>query len=57
MEMSERANEIAELAKDILGNILQGILAGGGTVAPEAAAKLAVQSATALVDKLAAEQG
>jgi hypothetical protein len=55
--MSERDNEIDELAKSILGNIVQGALAGGKIVDPKTTADLAVLCATALVDKLADSRG
>ncbi|WP_167397621.1 hypothetical protein [Paraburkholderia aromaticivorans] len=51
--MSERESEISELAKSILGNIVQGALAGGKIVDAQVSAELAVLCATALVDKLA----
>ncbi|MCP3724718.1 hypothetical protein M3I53_16575 [Paraburkholderia sp. CNPSo 3272] len=51
--MSERDNEIADLAKDILGNIVQGMLASGKALVPADAANAAMQCATALVDQLA----
>lgn len=55
--MSERDKEIAELAKNILGNVIQGTLAGGrATIDPKEAAKAAVLCATALVDMLADER-
>ncbi|WP_196483498.1 hypothetical protein [Burkholderia territorii] len=55
--MTERDNEIAELSKDLLGRIVQGTVASGAPVDAEQCATLAVQCATALVDKLEARSG
>ncbi|MEX3941832.1 hypothetical protein AB4Y44_20175 [Paraburkholderia sp. BR10937] len=54
--MSERDNEISDLAKDILGNVIQGMLASGKPLVPRDAANAAVLCATALVDQLADSQ-
>ncbi|WP_179404527.1 hypothetical protein [Burkholderia guangdongensis] len=53
--MTERQNDIADLAKDLLGAIVRGTLAAGASVDPDRSAELAVRCATALVDRLAAE--
>ncbi|WP_175932872.1 MULTISPECIES: hypothetical protein [unclassified Burkholderia] len=50
--MTERDREIAELAKELLGRIVQGTVATGATVDVEQCAALAVRCATALVDRL-----
>ncbi|KWA27128.1 hypothetical protein WT39_19535 [Burkholderia territorii] len=55
--MTERDNEIAELSKDLLGRIVQGTVVNGAPVDAEQCAALAVQCATALVDKLDARGG
>ncbi|WP_196766843.1 hypothetical protein [Burkholderia territorii] len=55
--MTERDNEIAELSKDLLGRIVQGTVANGVPVDAAQCAALAVQCATALVDKLDARSG
>ncbi|VWC20338.1 hypothetical protein BLA6860_05772 [Burkholderia lata] len=52
--MTERDYEIADLSKDLLGRIVQGTVASGAAVDAEQCAALAVQCATALVDRLAA---
>ncbi len=54
--MSDRTSEIEQLAKGILGNIVQGTLAGGKLVDPKVSAERALLCATALVDKLAASR-
>ncbi|MBZ5789400.1 hypothetical protein K8353_04700 [Burkholderia contaminans] len=55
--MTERDDEIADLSKELLGRIVQGTVAGGAVVDPEQCAALAVQCATALVDRLEARSG
>ncbi|KWD23322.1 hypothetical protein WL61_10475 [Burkholderia ubonensis] len=55
--MTERDYEIADLSKDLLGRIVQGTLAAGATVDAERSAELAVQCATALIDRLAEQTG
>lgn len=50
--MTERDYEIGDLAKDLLGRIVQGTLAAGATVDAEQSAELAVRCATALIDRL-----
>ncbi|WP_175960755.1 hypothetical protein [Burkholderia pyrrocinia] len=55
--MTERDYEIADLSKDLLGRIVQGTVANGAAVDAEQCAALAVQCATALVDKLEALSG
>ncbi|UVE67400.1 MULTISPECIES: hypothetical protein [Burkholderia] len=55
--MTERDYEIADLSKDLLGRIVQGTIANGAAVDAEQCAALAVQCATALVDKLGARSG
>ncbi|AOJ27780.1 hypothetical protein WJ12_22910 [Burkholderia seminalis] len=55
--MTERDHEIAELSKDLLGRIVQGTIATGATVNAQQCAALAVQCATALVDRLDARSG
>ncbi|MFW2274768.1 hypothetical protein [Burkholderia orbicola] len=53
--MTERDHEIAELSKELLGRIVQGTVAAGAAGAAvdvEQCAALAVQCATALVDRL-----
>lgn len=51
--MTDRDKDIAELAKKLLGNILEGALAGGKTIDEKACVDLALLCATTLVDKLA----
>ncbi|PXX38370.1 MULTISPECIES: hypothetical protein [Burkholderia] len=55
--MTERDYEIADLSKELLGRIVQGTVANGAAVDAELCAALAVQCATALVDKLEALSG
>lgn len=55
--MTERDYEIADLAKDLLGRIVQGAVTNGATVDAEQSAELAVRCATVLIDKLAAQAG
>ncbi|PAK13175.1 hypothetical protein DF156_27610 [Burkholderia ubonensis] len=55
--MTERDYEIADLSKDLLGRIVQGTLANGATVDAQRSAELAVQCATALIDRLAEQTG
>ncbi|WP_185640522.1 MULTISPECIES: hypothetical protein [unclassified Burkholderia] len=55
--MTERDHEIADLSKELLGRIVQGMIANGAAVDAEQCAALAVQCATALVDKLDAHDG
>ncbi|WP_179950244.1 hypothetical protein [Burkholderia sp. MSMB1826] len=50
--MTERDREIAELAKELLGRIVQGTVAAGAAVDAPQCAALAVQCATALIDRL-----
>ncbi|WP_179949402.1 MULTISPECIES: hypothetical protein [unclassified Burkholderia] len=50
--MTERDREIAELAKELLGRIVQGTVATGAAVDAQQCAALAVQCATALIDRL-----
>ncbi|WP_179949046.1 hypothetical protein [Burkholderia sp. MSMB2157WGS] len=50
--MTERDREIAELAKELLGRIVQGTVAAGAAVDAQQCAALAVQCATALIDRL-----
>ncbi|MDR0244953.1 MAG: hypothetical protein LBJ65_25435 [Burkholderia sp.] len=50
--MTERDHEIADLSKELLGRIVQGVVANGAVVDAEQCAALAVQCATALIDKL-----
>ncbi|AFQ51559.1 MULTISPECIES: hypothetical protein [Burkholderia] len=55
--MTERDQEIADLSRELLGRIVQGMVTNGATVDAEQCAALAVQCATALVDKLDARSG
>ncbi|WP_185732491.1 hypothetical protein [Burkholderia sp. Bp8963] len=55
--MTERDYEIGDLAKEILGRIVQGNLSAGATVDVEQSAELAVRCATALIDKLEERAG
>ncbi|WP_431823462.1 hypothetical protein [Burkholderia sp. F1] len=55
--MTERDYEIADLSKDLLGRIVQGTLAAGATVDAQRSAELAVQCATALIDRLDGRSG
>ncbi|WP_162999231.1 hypothetical protein [Burkholderia sp. Nafp2/4-1b] len=50
--MTEREHEIAELSKELLGRIVQGAMMNGAPVDAQQCAELAVQCATALVDRL-----
>ncbi|WP_269506923.1 hypothetical protein [Burkholderia sp. IMCC1007] len=55
--MTEREHEIADLSKDLLGRIVQGVVMKGAPVDAQQCAALAVQCATALVDQLDARSG
>jgi hypothetical protein len=55
--MTERDNDIADLAKELLCSMVQGMLATGASVDPARSAALAVQCATALIDALAEQAG
>ncbi|CAG9253381.1 MULTISPECIES: hypothetical protein [Burkholderia] len=55
--MTEREHEIADLAKELLGRIVQGAMTNGAPVDAQQCAALAVECATALVDKLDAHSG
>ncbi|WP_164497712.1 hypothetical protein [Burkholderia catarinensis] len=55
--MTERDHEIADLSKELLGRIVQGMIANGAAVDVQACAALAVQCAAALVDELDARSG
>jgi hypothetical protein len=55
--MTERDNDIADLAKELLCSMVQGMLATGASVDPVRSAALAVQCATALIDALAEQAG
>ena len=55
--MTERDYEIADLAKELLGRIVQGTLTAGATVDPARSADLALQCATALIERLEALSG
>ncbi|MBR8265815.1 hypothetical protein KDW88_03445 [Burkholderia cenocepacia] len=50
--MTEWDREIAELSKELLGRIVQGAVTNGAAVDAQQCAALAVQCATALVDRL-----
>jgi uncharacterized protein YejL (UPF0352 family) len=50
--MTERDHEIADLSKELLGRIVQGTVANGATVDAQQCATLAVECATALIDRL-----
>ncbi|MCA7996822.1 hypothetical protein [Burkholderia metallica] len=50
--MTERDHEIADLSKELLGRIVQGAVASGAVVDVEQCVALAVQCATALIDRL-----
>jgi hypothetical protein len=55
--MTEREHEIAELAKELLGRIVQGTVTSGAPVDAQRCAALAMECATALVDELDARSG
>ncbi|HHL4078328.1 hypothetical protein [Burkholderia sola] len=55
--MTEREHEIADLSKELLGRIVQGAVTNGVPVDAQQCAALAVECATALVDKLDAPGG
>ncbi|AJY09823.1 hypothetical protein K6W16_21400 [Burkholderia dolosa] len=50
--MTERDHEIADLSKELLGRIVQGTVANGATVDAQQCAALAIECATALIDRL-----
>lgn len=50
--MTKRECEIADLSKALLGRIVQGAMMNGAPVDAQQCAALAVQCATALVDRL-----
>ncbi|WP_175780851.1 hypothetical protein [Burkholderia anthina] len=55
--MTQRESEIADLSKELLGRIVQGAVMNGAPVDAQQCAALAVQCATALVDRLDARGG
>ncbi|WP_396331365.1 hypothetical protein [Burkholderia anthina] len=55
--MTTREYEIADLAKELLGRIVQGAMMNGAPVDAQQCAALAVQCATALMDELDARSG
>lgn len=55
--MTQRESEVADLSKELLGRIVQGAVMNGAPVDAQQCAALAVQCATALVDRLDARGG